>query len=224
MKNIVNIAAFLMLCLYSSFAQTVTVQDSGVVNFDGFIQSTFANVNTATATTGKLIHRAPNFINVEDYDGSTVADSLSMTMDKFSAIYAMLYAANFSPATQLPDPLIAYNNNTTEGGGGVNRLFILAQTYNYFNPDAIVQGRIYAANNVFNTVGTSNLYAQDTVFAVGSEQLISFGTSVSFKLAADKIFNNWGVTISNLTIDWGDGLGNRSYAVGSTLTVNYPTI
>ena len=89
MKNITLLVAFVMLLTATSIAQTYTVQDSGSVNFDAFVQTTFANVNTAGVTTGKLMNRAPDFINIGVYDGSFIADSLAMTMDSF--LHCMLW-------------------------------------------------------------------------------------------------------------------------------------
>ena len=222
MKNIALLAAFVLLLTNISIAQTYTVQDSGSVNFDAFVQTTFANVNTAGVTTGKLMNRAPDFINIGVYDGSFIADSLAMTMDKFSALYAMTYSSALSSTYQLQDPLLAYNNNST--AGTTNRLYLLAQKYNWFSPTAISQGLVYVSNNQYYTSGSSNLYEEDTLFAATLERSVNFGTSATFQLPTDKIFNNWETAISALTVDWGDGLGNRSYSVGSTVTINYPSI
>lgn len=222
MKNIALLVAFVMLSTATFFAQTITVQDSGSIDFDPFVQTAFANVNTTGLTTGKLMNRSPQFIDIEVYDGSQIADSLAMNMDKFSALYAMTYSSALSSTYQLPDPLLAYNNNSTLGT--TNRLYLLAQKYNWFSPNAMGDGRVYVSNNKYYTSGTTGLYVEDTIFAATLERSVNFGTSATFQLPTDKIFNNWGTTITSLTVDWGDGLGNRSYSVGTTVTINYPSI
>ncbi len=228
MKSLFLAAAMLLTAI--AMSQTGTVVDSGG-DYDAQIRSTFQFVSIAGATTGKLIERAPRLINIEDYNGSRLADSLTMNFDKFIAMYIMGSAASYTGSSGLPNPDLVYNNRATINGAQV--IYLLAQRYNQFDPAAAARGQItqignslFALNNLFGNglFASPNLYLEDTLFAAAIQDTVFRTGTMSFILPASAIVSNWGTApLQNISIDWGDGLGSQPYNVGQTAQVNYLT-
>ncbi len=228
MKSLFLAAAMLLTAI--AMSQTSTVVDSGG-DYDSQIQSTFQFVSTAGATTGKLIERAPRLINIEDYNGSRLADSLTMNFNKYMAMYIMGSAASYTGSSGLPDPDLVYNNRATINGAQV--IYLLAQRYNQFDPAAAARGQIRQFGNGLSTLtslfgnglfASTNLYLEDTLFAAAIQDTVFQTGTTSFILPASAIVSNWGTApLQNISIDWGDGLGSQPYTVGQTTSVNYST-
>ena len=220
MKKILILLVLLSIRV-ASFAQesTITQQNN---SYTAFVANTFQNVNMSYVPTGFLMDKAFPMTNPDYWTGTTaLTDSTNMDLGRFSPLYLMLQSAKVG--TQSFPDFDAFS--TVAPSTSSATLALLYCKYNKFRTDAVTANLMSVQNNqLFDVAGrTQSPYVEKEVFAATALQYDFSSSTISFTLPSAKVVSNINANITTLTVDWGDGLGNRAYSVGQTVSISYST-
>lgn len=194
-----------------------------------YLNSMFQQLNKNRVPTGLLLDYGIDLVDMEDYDGTILADSTYVNVDIYRDILKTLISSDVktnynSSYNGVKAKIDALDNVAVDGS---IKLSVAFYQYNVIKPNAIKDNLIVydAANNkvrdAFDENGWINPYDTKILFAfvAGAQKCESF--SVQYTLPSDYFFTN--SAFVNMEFDAGDGLGYRPCLKNSTISVNYTT-
>lgn len=190
------------------------------------MNSIYQNVDRSPVTTGLLKDYGLNLTDVSRYNG-TIQPNNAVNRGEWQSLYSSLYFMKFNPNATLPSPAslntAIANNRSVINGTVVNDLLALHFNYEQFKSNAISGNLVYVSNNkIYDVPGrTASPYEIKTAFAFSSVNSYLTGNDHIFRFSSQLFFKNVSKTISIVQVDFGDGLGYRSVAMGSNQYVTY---
>lgn len=210
----------------NTYAQTL---DDNYSEVRSYLNSMFQPLNKNRVPTGLLLDYGIDLVDLEDYDGTILADSTYVNVDIYRDILKTIISSDVktnynSSYNSVKAKIDALDNVSVDGPITLSAAFF---RYNVIKPNAIEDNLIVydASNNkvsdAFNENGWINPYNTKNLFAVsvGAQRSESF--SVQYILPDEYYFTNSAIT--QMHFDAGDGLGYRPYLKNSTISVNYTT-
>ncbi|MDY0143256.1 MAG: T9SS type A sorting domain-containing protein [Bacteroidales bacterium] len=207
MKNsIVIILAFLSI---STFGQ-VTLEQAKI--------NTFGNLDTEKMYDGILINSSVIPIDMSEFsvDSATVINA-----DLWLKLYAKIYSA-FLSEPKIPTPkeiTEIYNQNIKNS---VIPLGLFYFKYSSIKEDAIDKGLLRFENDVlYETFENDSPYEEQECLAFSPLLLSVNSTDIQFVLNDELLFNNTGLEISKITIDFADGFGMQNISSNEVINISY---
>lgn len=210
----------------NTYAQTL---DDNYSEVRSYLNSMFQQLNKNRVPTGLLLDYGIDLVDLEDYDGTILADSTYVNVDIYRDILKTIISTDVktnynSSYNSVKAKIDALDNVSVDGPITLSAAFF---RYNVIKPNAIEDNLIVydETNNkvrdAFNENGWINPYDTKNLFAVsvGAQRSDSF--SVQYILPDEYYFTNSAIT--QMHFDAGDGLGYRPYLKNSTIAVNYTT-
>lgn len=210
----------------NTYAQTL---DDNYSEVRSYLNSMFQQLNKNRVPTGLLLDYGIDLVDLEDYDGTILADSTYVNVDIYRDILKTIISSDVktnynSSYNSVKAKIDALDNVSVDGPITLSAAFF---RYNVIKPNAIEDNLIVydETNNkvrdAFNENGWINPYDTKNLFAVsvGAQRSESF--SVQYILPDEYYFTNSAIT--QMHFDAGDGLGYRPYLKNSTIAVNYTT-
>ncbi|MBS1763061.1 MAG: T9SS type A sorting domain-containing protein [Bacteroidetes bacterium] len=197
MKKIFTLASALLIAVVT-FAQGDTTGRSDLA----FL---FQPLNANNIPTGYLMEWGTDMTDKDDLNGQITDSNFVNNMDLLRMVYADLYSAKYkTTAPTLPsvDAL-----NSAIAGANANSLVIVYGQYATFDPNALQTGKLNYTNGRIYETGTGSPYLQKQVFAAYPKQSV-FTNTVTLRYNTALYYNNSGVTVSNVQINWGAGFVN----------------
>lgn len=215
-----GLSLLLLLAINISQSQTINTTYKTQIN------AKLAGLDKTKVPNSLLINQAMEFAELTDYCGALTTTNWA-TKGKFTSIYNTLLMSRVQTAVpSLVSPTVFRTNwdNLREP----NKITLSGLYYKYskFKPDAYPN---YLTNNADiitdKYVGGvwQNPYIDQQVFAVASPILIYKSLALQVTLPASLWYTNQSTAIQSIAIDFGDGLGYQTMALGQILTVNYAT-
>lgn len=227
MKKFLIQFSILLTCA-TVFAQAPSVSFTNTVQIPWEQQTAtvFQNVNLSTVTTHVLIDRGMPLVPLEYFNSGITDTSKACTVSDWQNIYATLFSAAWQSQFRLPDPQTAYIgvlNSVVETAP--IPIPVIAYDYHYINPDAIDDGLFAIQNNQLFDVPNRprDPYDMGTCFAAAPMLGTVHFLQSQFIFRQDLYFSNNSKTVSQLQVDFDDGLGYRIAQWGSAILVQYPS-
>ena len=210
----------------NTYAQTL---DDNYSEVRSYLNSMFQQLNKNRVPTGLLLDYGIDLVDLEDYDGTILADSTYVNVDIYRDILKTIISTDVktnynSSYNSVKAKIDALDNVSVDGPITLSAAFF---RYNVIKPNAIEDNLIVydETNNkvrdAFNENGWINPYDTKNLFAVSVGAQRSDSCSVQYILPDEYYFTNSAIT--QMHFDAGDGLGYRPYLKNSTIAVNYTT-
>ncbi|MEX8549114.1 MAG: T9SS type A sorting domain-containing protein [Mucilaginibacter sp.] len=197
-------------------------------DFSNRVKSIFQYVNTSPVNTGILLDCGVDFLNLDNFNGTTLVDSNFVSMREWRSIYGSLLTSQFNNQVSFTSfPAFNSTLNSYVGSTQPTPFAFLYYNYQVLRSDAINAGLMYASNDQLYDVAnrSQSPYVTKTAFAIAPQKdyFTAVGGSVSFVFPTALMFGNTGKSISQLKINLDDGNGLRNVAIGSAFTATYST-
>ena len=207
----------------------ITLQAQETPNdFSDRIKSIFQHVDKTPVTTGILLDVGIDFSNLNNFDGSILADSNLVSLKEWRGIYGSLLTSQFSNSVSFTSfPSFNTSLNALVNDELATPFVYLHYNYQELRTDAISAGLMYESGDQLYDVlnRTQSPYLTKTAFAIApqKEYFTAPGGYVNFTIPSSLMFGNTGKTISTLKIDLGDGIGLQTRSVNSPFSATYTT-
>lgn len=207
-------------------AQTL---DDNYSEVRSYLNSMFQQLNKNRVPTGILLDYGIDLVDMEDYDGTVLADSTYVNVDIYRDILKTIISSDVktnynSSYNSVKAKIDALDNVSVDGPIKLSAAFF---QYNVIKSNAIEDNLIVydEVNNkvcdAYNDNGWINPYDTKNLFAVTVGAQSSDSSSVQYVLPDEYYFTNSSIT--QMYFDAGDGLGYRPCLKNSTISVNYTT-
>ncbi len=223
MKKIYSLAASILLIILTTapFSGKAQVDTSTVQKL---LQYIMQPLDKSQIPTGFLEEYGAPIIPMETFNG-TLTDSNRIDMNLWRTLYFQLQTG-WAETGSNPLPAITTVNTTIKNNtGDTVAIPILLGSYNTVKSYAFTNNLLSynsSQNKVYDVSGrpespydTKNLFA-----AAPAKKISKYGTEI-FVVKNNMIWNNTGKTISSLQINFDNGSGFQTIAVGTPVTINY---
>ncbi|MDZ4756694.1 MAG: T9SS type A sorting domain-containing protein [Bacteroidota bacterium] len=180
-----------------------------------------SHLDKSKIPTGMLMDRTLHPITLANFDGDS--DEV-ISSARMSYLHSKLneMSVNGSALISYDSMLVLANDMDKQN---INPIIIYNYRFNYIKDDAFTNHSLDTSNGYLEDVVGNNVspYAESRIFT-GTPRFCSSGsdTSVSFYLGKEFLLTNNLADSSNIQIDFGDGQGYRTMALGATFTINFP--
>ena len=185
--------------------------------------SLFIHIRRADASTGILYDRVVPFANITDF---TIYPTLDTSQNQhFIQSYSELYRAAFLPAARLPfNPNELQNLINNMSIANTIDIGILHYKFNIMDTNVMLQKIYFDMDSVLreDTSVISSLYMEKTAFIATPLTKSIEEADVSFRIPDSLFFDNTGISIAEMFIDFDDGLGLRAVNFNAFISVSYP--
>lgn len=218
MKNVILIIAFIIS------ASIINAQNTG--SYTEEFDRIFQNVDRADATTGILYERVAPFAGLMGFD-IEAANPDTSDYYHFKQAYSELYRAAFLPASRSPQ---TYSQFTAlvDGLTSTNTVYIGALHYRFNVLDSMVGKQKLSVGPdgiaIENPTITASLYMEKEVLVMAPLAEKIAGEYVVFRFNSQLFFDNTDNPISQLQVDFGDGLGLRTVYPDFQYVVQYASV
>jgi len=210
--------AFILAMTTATFSLQAQTNQTYTQTFD----SLFSNVPYSTVGTGILYDRVANFSDIELFNLQTTDTS---SYSRFIQAYSELNRAVTSPSINQHFLLKIDSLEEMLKNISYIPIGIINANYDIIDTNALHSGKLYESGGLFyvNNAINGDLFVQE--YALLAAPLLEQADSVvQFGLNNLFIFENHSNTISSISIDFDDGNGLNSYAIGNTnIIVQYAT-
>ncbi len=209
MKKILITLTGIVLSLSNIKAQTNTL-DAMLVNID-----------LSPVTSGIIYERALPFANLYNYNQSYDTATLGYFEQAFHELYRASNQLQFMPYTNLRQLYTSEDQSNIIDIGMINTQFSILN-YNENNPYA--GGLILSGDQFYPIEGQPAFYELHKLI-IAPLRLNAVGESFTFNFRSDLLFSNGTKTVTNLSVDLGDGVERviitNSAITTNTITINY---
>ncbi len=214
--------AFLFLCLF----KTVNAQIEINTSFSDRINYIFQQLEKNRVPDGVLLDYAMEFTNLSNFDGTALTDSNKVMSAEFWEIYNTLYLSRIHPnGFTIQNPTIYDSLWFSQREYGKIVLSGLFYNYSRLKDDALSSNLITVLNEQLIDRYVSgvwqNPYQSEKVFAISPSIEFYEGKNFQVVLPANLWQTNASGSVSNISIDLGDGQGYRSLTIGQPIYLNY---
>jgi len=165
----------------------------------------FSNVDRSQITTGLLRDFGIDFLDLDNFSGTSTNDSNFTSLVEWRCLYASMYSdqINGNASMLALDTLNKLLNNYASPGGPIN-LATLFYTYQSLDPNAITNHLLTVQNGIqlYDVSGrTQSPYDSETLFAIAPvRQSASVGAN-QIVFSSNLMFGNTGKTLSSIQVD-----------------------
>lgn len=213
----------LLLCLFATlFAQSQTVNTT----YKTQINAKFAGLDKNKIPTKLLINQAMEFAELTDYAGA-LSSTNHTTKGKFTNIYNTLLMARVQQGVSgLLSPTTFKTN--WDNLRAPNKIILsgLFFKYNKFKanayPNFLVNNNDVITDKYVNGVW-QNPYTEQNVFAIAAPILLYKSLSFQVSLPASLWYTNNATAVQSIAIDFNEGSGYQTMALGQVRSINYTT-
>ncbi|POY34659.1 hypothetical protein C3K47_19110 [Solitalea longa] len=224
-----SLPLLVVVVILANLFGTVSQVYSQVVEIDStYLEQTnyiLAPLDKSKIPKAILYGRMFDLASLERYTGITGTDTSEV--DHFHQAYYEIYNSSYNvTGWKTPDQLdsdldILFNSN-------IHPIGILYYDYNTIDTNAIANNQFYLQNGQLHDVinRTTSPYLTKTTFVaspLGPSQVLWETGTHTFKLDPLYFLGNKPLNVNNVTIDFNDGVGLRTLALNSSVTVNYTT-
>lgn len=232
MKNLYKAlfySAVLFLLLSNKVSAQYMIGNKQVdTSFNSRVNFLFAHLEKNRIPYGLLRDYAFEFTNLENYNGTYLADSNMVDKGIFFGIYNTLVTSGMTTAAvaSLPDPALVDSLWFRSRQPGRISLCGLFYQYARFSNDAYTSGKITSSNeqvyDVYNGGVWQNPYTTERTQAFAPS--IDSYTGLNFNLHfTDSLWlSNSKNTVDHIEVDLSNGNGYQRLTPGTDLPVNYP--
>lgn len=199
----------------------LTVQAQTLKNFTQTADSCLSNLNKSAMTTNILYDRVYPFAALSVFN-QNYADTSSSS--HFNQAYNELFNAAYSNAGMvIPDTVSG--RLTRKLLSGIVPIGIINYRFNYLDTTSIQNNLITTSGLLlYDVPNRSRSPFLESSLSLAAVLIDSITTaSPYFELSSSLYLNNTGNTISNLSIDFGDGSGLHQLSLGQGISINYPS-
>ncbi|NJL77320.1 MAG: hypothetical protein HC892_22140 [Saprospiraceae bacterium] len=213
----------LLAWMWFAFFQASTAQTTDPVRVE--LNRVFANLNRSAIPTGVLQEYGQEFVDLQQYDGSTTATNI-VDETSWSLIYHTFHSARITGTQSLPT--IDQVNNNTETAQRSNSAVvvpILYGQYAYMRSDAVSSNLLRVQNNALYDVAgrTQSPYLTRNLFAAAPLRDVSEDGTFSIVFLSNHFYTSTTQTVQQIRVDMGDGNGFRTATFGTPLGASYST-
>jgi hypothetical protein len=175
---------------------------------------------------GMLLDCAMEFTNLSNYNGQILVDSNKVMQPEFWEIYNTLYSSRVhTNGNTIQKPVVVDSLWYSQRQYGKIVLAGLLYNYSRFRDDAVSANLVTILNDqvkdrYVNSVW-QNPYLIQKTFAISPSTEMYEGKSLQVVLPANLWQTNAAAEISNINIDFNDGLGYRTVTTGVAVSINY---
>ena len=204
MKRIYLLLA--LLCPLLTFAQTYALED---VTEDTLqtVGEILENVDLTQVPHGMLLDKTFPWVDATAYDGVHLnADNL-IDFDTFGYLYATVFGAAVDLASEPPLPAAYVNAAAAYQTGGTLKFALARFGYGSFKPTAIADNLLDTLNRRIYDVPNrpASPYDVRETFFASPVATRAVGPNVTFEFDANLVFSNGTATVTNLSVDFGNG-------------------
>lgn len=187
------------------------------------IETIFQNVNRSLVTTGLLADYGLYYTNLDKFNG-ILSDTNYLEFSEWQDLYSTLYTCRFSALSSIADPSATLSLVDSIAALNSSAILLTGLHYNYhkFKSNA-VPTLVYISNNkIYDKPGRpSSPYELKEAFGVVPMISSLEGANHTFLFKPEFFFSNTGKTISNLSVDFGNGLGFITVTANIPVPVSY---
>ncbi|MBK0383656.1 T9SS type A sorting domain-containing protein [Pedobacter sp. SD-b] len=218
MKKIYLLLAGLLL-----FSSTLRAQDT--TSYYGKMNYIYAHIDKNQISSGILRDYGIDFLNLDNFAGTTLNDSNYVSLDEWRMLYASLYSAQINTASMLY--LDTLNNLLKNNSYSNQPIAFTALYYQYQSlKDNALTANLFTVSNdqLYDVPGrTQSPYQDNDLFAVAPirQGMLTGNNQLIFK--PELIFGNTGKTISAIAVDI-DSSGNwQNVTLNSPFNISFST-
>jgi hypothetical protein len=178
--------------------------------------NTLSNLNTSQITSGVLIDKVSDFVNITTFNNNK--NNLS-SAEHFSQALTQLYKASdetrFISNTELKNRSTTTINNIVDIGI-INTSFQKL----YFNPENPAAAGLLVQNGKFVPVANKPSFVTKKIIVAAPLTEMATGKDITFNFKTNLIFNNATTNIKTLVVDFGTGVNNTIISNGAILTAS----
>lgn len=195
-----------------------------IIPFSQCMSNYIMPLNKSFITTGLLADKAYPYIGLDSFNGET--DSL-ITFRQWKQVHRQLYLAAVTENDTIISPEHLKQIAKGMKNHGIVPIALMNLKYNAFKPYAIDSNLImFSDGKFYDVVGrTESPYFEKRLFAATVYQDRIYNGRVTFQFSNDLFLTNSSESVSEVTIDFGDGRGYQSYMLNNLLnnnvTINY---
>lgn len=212
------------LCLYlSGIAQTVNY-DSIYPTYAAQLNHIFEYVNLQDVPNGVLKEHGYPFVEPKEFGTSLTTSNLT-DPDQFGFLYASIYSMAVDDQYRLPNPKVYMERISKQTEKSPIELLGLFQNYYTIDEDAVDNGLLQKVEGqLFDVEGRSESpYAKNTTFLMATTKQWLHTNTLQFAFNPSTFFNNTGLTIVKLSVDYDDGNGFQDCSSFKFPPVKYAT-
>ena len=191
--------------------------------FTEFIDSTFKYVNRTDARTGILYERVLSFAGLTRFN-SKISSVDTSDFERFKQGYHELYMASFVPSS-LPysvdslEKIIKTRTNSIDIG-------FIHYKFNTMDTNVMRQKLVMGLDSTIREDSTvlASLYSENIVFIASPFAKTINSLTVNFTIGSSFYYDNTSNPITQLDIDFDDGLGFRTVAFNNTISTSYSQV
>jgi hypothetical protein len=218
---------FLYLIIFCGMCSSNDVRAQNNQNSNAFkkdMDSRFM-VNRPSATTGLLKDFGLLIADVAKFNGVNTTSNFSSRAIQ-SALYASVYFMRFDTVMAFGTPK-AYRikDSTAYRLPTVTKLTALHYRYDQIKSNAVSSNLLSVSNGkIYDVPGRQTTpYEFKELFAMAAIKEELYGNSQIFRFASDLFYRNVTKPISTIKIDFADGVGYRTIALDTDITITYNT-
>ncbi|MDO7850735.1 T9SS type A sorting domain-containing protein [Hymenobacter convexus] len=221
MKKLFTLLALCWLCA----AAPAWAQSPPPDSLRQHLDHLFAQVDKTQVPAPFLEEYGLRFVPLDVFNG-TLTDSSRTNMQAWRMAYASVLTSYITGTNPLPT-LGDLNTRLQTQATASAAIPIMVQRINYaaLRPDALTAGLFTAQNEqLFDVAGRSQSpYLSRVLFMAAPETSVAATGDVSFVFAQNLHVQSGGGSVSNLSIDFGDGQGYRTATWGQPIGASYCT-
>ncbi len=196
-------------------------------SFSEAIAQAFGSLESNRTPHGLLYDIAFEQVNLNNHNGSFIADSTLVDIKEFYGIHQTLRSMRFgnsAPAFMKEEDIDTLAFSARQPG----KILLCGLFYRYakLREDALSNNLITVSNNAlydrYINGNWQNPYEVSSAFAISPFTDNYVGLNQQIVLPTNLFFGNQAGAISSMEIDAGDGMGFRTITTGGALLVNYP--
>jgi len=227
LKSLLCITCFCLFFGNGTSAQNMINGKEVDTSFNTAMNHIFNNLDKTKIPFGLLRDYAMEFTNLENYNGTALADSNYIDKGILWQIYTTLTTARITAGTYttLPDPGVIDSLFYKARKAGQVTLCGLFYQYAFLASNADSTGKITVTNGQLSDKYVNgvwqNPYLQANVVGFSPSTNTYQGLGFNIKLPSNLWLTNSSTIVSSIQVDAADGLGYRKIGIGVNLPVTY---
>jgi hypothetical protein len=190
------------LLLLASLFTAISIFAQGDTTGRSELAYLFQPLNANNIPTGYLMEWGTDMTDKDDLNGLITDSNFVNSMDLLRMVYSDIYSAKYKTTAITLPSVDALNTSIT--AANANSLVLVYGQYATFDPYALQTGKVNFTNGRIYQAGTASPYLQKQVFAAFPKQAV-FTNTATLRYNTALYYNNTGVTVSNVQINWGAG-------------------
>ena len=204
------------------FFLVVSAKGQAPSNYYNRMQQVFGAIDKNKVSTGLFKEFGIRFNEVEAYNG-TLGTTNYADKTQWQSLYNSLHSMRVGTVATMTEPDLVFANldNQQKANPSIIMLTALHYQYQQYKANAYTNGDVTVTNERIYDVAGRNPYEIKYAFAVAPLKHYLKGNSFIFRLPSNMIYANTGKTLTEVAIDFGNGLGYQNIYIGNDHGVTY---